>query len=68
MRRRVKLTRIEKLNPAYWGYVLHPTKGWRKPSVRSGHASAVRTEIRTGNRPWSSDAFKAMLAAEGIIE
>ena len=65
--RPVRLTRIEKLTPSHWGFVLHPTKGWRKPSVRSAHAQSVTAEIRAGMRLWSSHAFADVLRSEGLI-
>lgn len=53
---------------AFWGTrYMHPTKGWRYPSIRAAHATAIVAEIKAGLRPWSSHAFADMLKAEGII-
>lgn len=46
---------------------LHPTKGWRYPSIRSAHAQLVTAEIRKGLRRWSSHAFADMLKFERIV-
>ena len=41
--------------------ILHPTKGWRHPSVKSAHAHAITFEVRRGLRPWSSVALREIL-------
>jgi hypothetical protein len=51
-------TVLDAFNDRATDRVLHPTKGWRRISVRRSVAALITAEVRKGMRPFSSVAMK----------
>ena len=53
-----KRTVLDTFNDRATDRVLHPTKGWRRVSVKRSMAQLITAEVRKGMRPFSSVAMK----------